>query len=122
MEQTTDTFAIHIDENNSICIKEQSIPTVESSEEMVLELHKFIEKHGSKTALIDLSSVSTLPSSAVRKNISNMLKTSGLQKIAIFGPSLPVRIVARFIIGATGLHNIKFFQTEENAHEWLNQQ
>lgn len=59
-----------------------------------------------------------------RKKIVNILRNAfrdpGFEKIALWGVRTPIiKVVTEFILGATGLDNIRYFDTENEALKWI---
>jgi hypothetical protein len=121
MTQTPESYQIQIIPDNILRITEHSKPNEESSTNMTQAVLDIVKQHPVNKALIDLSSVSILPSSRTRKNIANMLATAGFKQVAVFGPSISIRVVAEFILHASGLKQVKFFPDEAMARAWLTQ-
>ncbi len=46
-------------------------------------------------------------------------KEPGFEKLAMWGGSTVIKVVALFIITATRLKNIRYFSTEKEALSWL---
>ncbi len=74
--------------------------------------------------LVDMGHTSIIRSSRFRKNaaewMKDMYRSSAFYKIAIFGGNIAMRTIASFIIAASGLKNVKVFETKEKAAKWLN--
>jgi len=68
--------------------------------------------------LIDLKESSDFSSSA-RKVWVSFLKDERIKKTAIYGGNIFVRTLASFVIAATGKKNIRFFNSEAAARDWL---
>jgi anti-anti-sigma regulatory factor len=113
------TFSVTVDKDGIVRLQEQQKPTAESTAAMTRDFLAAAKERASTKAVVDLTAVSGVPPSGARKNIADMFKKSGLEKIAIFGTSTPIRVVAGFIMKASGLQNVKFFHTEEEAMVWL---
>jgi len=73
--------------------------------------------------LIDIKSSTPIPSSLFRKKVVESLKDAyrepGFEKMAIWGGSTVLRVITLFIVKATGFKNIKHFETEKEALQWL---
>ena len=73
--------------------------------------------------LIDTRLSSPAPSYLFRKTTAEILmetyKEPGFEKLAMWGGSTVIKVVALFIIAATRLKNIKYFSTEKEALSWL---
>ena len=60
------------------------------------------------------------PSSKARKIIQEgVLKYEKTGKVAVFGASPPVRVIASFVMGVTRKKDMRFFKTKEEALAWL---
>ena len=111
-------YKVFVDDDSVIHIIEQSNPTEESSFAMKEEVAALVEKTEATLALVDLS-YANIPPSGARRNIVRIFKNPNIEKVAIFGPSVSIRVIAKFIMDAVGLNNRKFFETEKEAIEWL---
>jgi anti-anti-sigma regulatory factor len=92
-----------------IRLDEQTVPTDKSTAAMaeeVLLLAKNLPRP--RRSIVNLTGVE-VPSSAARKNLARMFKSSELDKVAIFGSSVTIRVVAKFIMAAAGIGNAQFF-------------
>jgi len=79
---------------------------------------EFINKGEALFVLIDIEQSQEF-SSAARKIWVKFLQNSKIKKTAIFGGNVFVRTLASFVIAAAGKANIKFFETEQQALDWL---
>ena len=73
--------------------------------------------------IIDIRLSSPSPSYLFRKttaeNLMETYKEPGFEKLAMWGGSTVIKVVALFIITATRLKNIRYFSTEKEALSWL---
>lgn len=97
-------------------------------EEDVMELIKEVKEtlggfQAKAKILADMSTTSIIRSSQFRKRtaeqIMKMAKDPGFEKAAIFGGNAVMRTIASFIIMASGVKNMKIFETREEALKWL---
>jgi len=58
-------------------------------------------------------------SAHTRSIFTEQNKSSGVGKVAVFGSNRFVRVMATFMIKASGRDNIRFFETETEALAWL---
>ena len=81
---------------------------------------KILEQHDEKTnMLFDLSKLRKILSPA-RKRLVELRKHPNINRAAIWGASTFIRVVANFIIAATGKYKMtKHFGTEKEALKWL---
>jgi len=79
---------------------------------------EFINKGEALFVLIDIEQSQEF-SSVARKIWVKFLQNSKIKKTAIFGGNVFVRTLASFVIAAAGKANIKFFETEQQALDWL---
>lgn len=54
-----------------------------------------------------------------REFLTSFYSELGLEKIAVFNLSPPLRMLSKVIISSTGAKNVKIFRTEEEAVAWL---
>jgi len=75
--------------------------------------------------LIDMSTSSVIRSSQFRRvtveKVKEVVMNSGLEKAAIFGGGIVLKTIAFFIVMASGMQNVKIFNTSKEALEWLKQ-
>ena len=72
--------------------------------------------------LIDLTSSIPVLSPLIRKGIVEKMKyiyNLGFEKVAMFGGSTIIKVTTVFAIGASRIKNVRYFNTEEEALEWL---
>ena len=55
----------------------------------------------------------------VSERIKGIMKDPGFKKVAICGITTVIKIVSSFIITASGVKNIRIFETKEEALKWL---
>lgn len=79
---------------------------------------EFINKGEASFVLIDIEQSQQF-SSAARKVWVKFLQNPKIKKTAIFGGNVFVRTLASFVIAAAGKANIKFFETEQQALDWM---
>src|SRR3989338_4918117 len=79
---------------------------------------EFINKGEASFVLIDIEQSQEF-SSVARKIWVKFLQNQKIKKTAIFGGNVFVRTLASFVIAAAGKANIKFFETEQQALDWL---
>jgi hypothetical protein len=58
-------------------------------------------------------------SSIARRNLATMSSDPRMGKNAIVGVNRYQRVMASFVIKASGQHNVRFFDSETEALEWL---
>lgn len=79
---------------------------------------EFVNKGEATFVLIDIEQSQQF-SSAARKVWVKFLQNQKIKKTAIFGGNVFVRTLASFVIAAAGKANIKFFETEQQALDWI---
>ena len=79
---------------------------------------EFVNKGEASFVLIDIMQSKEF-SSGARKIWVKFLQNSKIKKTAIFGGNVFVRTLASFVIAAAGKASIKFFETEQQALDWL---
>jgi len=116
---------IYLGENGIVRIK---IGQTINENESVALLEKFRDLTKTQTTkpriLIDITLAVASPRSFFRKRTAEILreafKNPGFEKTALFGEIDTLRmVITSFVIKATGLENVKFFKTEEEALKWL---
>ena len=100
------------------------ILTEEDVWEIIEEAKKFLEKTlGKAKILIHMRTISIIHSSIFRKTTADKIKAvaekPGYKKVAIFGPSVVLKTITNFIITASGVKNMRIFNSEKEALKWL---
>ena len=100
------------------------ILTEEDVREIIEEAKKFLERTlGKAKILIHMRTISIIHSSIFRKTTADKIKAiaekPGYKKAAIFGPSVTLRTITNFIITASGVKNMRIFNSEKEALKWL---
>ena len=121
--------------NGKVWLGEDGIIRIKTGERTDLDhVKKIVEKftdiaktlEGKAKILIDTNAsnqnLGILYRRGVVKVFLDIYKNPGFEKIALWGgKNKMIEIVGAFMIGATGLKNIKYFKTEEKALKWLNE-
>lgn len=79
---------------------------------------EYVNKDQASFVLIDIEQSKEF-SSGARKAWVKFLQNPKIKKTAIFGGNVFVRTLASFVIAAAGKENIKFFETEQGALDWI---
>jgi hypothetical protein len=92
--------------------------------EILGKIEEALKKSPPKTKiLVSMLSSSIIKSSKFRnkcgEKIKKLYKNIGFGKAAIFGLNVTLRTIAKFIIVASGIKNIKVFSSEKEALKWL---
>lgn len=94
----------------------------DNAEKIIKEINELIkEREKDGLVLIDMTRTGR-PTSKARKLHANNMKTQAkhFKKAALFGASTMNRVMANFIIKASGRGDkVRYFTTEENAIKWL---
>lgn len=118
--------------NTSIVRSDDIILSVYQPEQTYQTIHDITEQTRSLIAqlrvehkpvkiMIDVSQVTSQDTGA-RKAAMKGISTLDYDKMAVFGASVFIKHVASFIIQATGkADKVKYFNTQEEAEQWLNQ-
>lgn len=97
----------------------------DDAEEIAKEIIRIARTLPNKPSVsIDIAKTSPSYDIIFRKKVvellQNAFKDPGLEKVALWGTKNKIiEVVATFILGATGLKNIRYFKTEEEVMEWL---
>lgn len=114
------TSNVYLDKDGIVHIESIGFQTEDESlkvREKVLELGKKVP--GKIRILNDLTKM-TKSTSGSRKVTVDSIKLEDVGKVASFGASTFNRVVASFIIKASGMeHKVKHFKTKEEALRWL---
>lgn len=79
---------------------------------------EYVNKGEASFVLIDIEQSQQF-SSAARKAWVKFLQNPKIKKTAIYGGNVFVRTLASFVIAAAGKANIKFFEKEQEAVDWI---
>lgn len=96
----------------------------DDAEKIIAEIDKLLEKYKQQSRLlIDMTKTGRPTSKARKVHASNMrIKAKYFKKTALYGASAMNRVMANFIIKASGKgDNVKYFNTEHQALSWLNE-
>jgi hypothetical protein len=118
-KKSREKYSLKTDAAGILHIDEQAQPTEESTAAMrdqVIELAGTLPEP--RLAVIDLTGAS-IPSAEARHNLVEMIQQSKFEKIAIFGSTTPLRVLAGFIIKAARAKNMQIFSSEQEALDWL---
>ena len=93
----------------------------ENAESIIEEINELISKNPNCLILIDMDKIVRPTSQARKLHAQNMrLQANYFKKTAIYGGNTLNRVIANFIIKASGRGDkVKYFRTRENAIEWL---
>jgi hypothetical protein len=85
------------------------------------ELTPFLESATEMQPLLILSDTSRASklSASARKHLASLGRDPRFRKTAILGTGRYIRVVAGFINKAAGRDNIRFFDSEQEAVDWL---
>jgi hypothetical protein len=76
------------------------------------------EVQGRVMVIIDFRKASN-PTAKTRKIVAEALKSGPFEKVAIWGTSIFIKTVAKFIISVAGVDFVRFFDSEAEAIKWL---
>ena len=92
----------------------------EGAKKFVEELSKVLEgTEGMAKILGDATEAGFGPTLEARKIYASLLKSPKIGKAAVYGLSASNRVIASFLIKASGKKDFGVFKTEEEALEWL---
>jgi hypothetical protein len=114
-------YEIRVD-SGIIRIKLFGTHTKEDAVNLIKEADKLLLKNRPGLVLTDLSSTGK-PLSGARKVHADNIRYGHekFKKIAFFGASVTNRVMANFIIKASGKSDkVRYFKTESDAVKWLN--
>lgn len=117
---------VWVDEGGMIYIEVAKTITEQGVDKLIGEVRGALEKLlGKAKLLIDMNDVRIIRSSQFRQKaagqLRDMVENPGFEKAALFGGGLTRRTVASFIVAASGIKNMKVFETKEEALKWLKQ-
>lgn len=81
---------------------------------------KLVREHDKIDCLVAASEFSKLPTSRTRKLLTGIWKHAKVGKVAIITSKTAIKVVAKFILTASGITSKAcFFNNEEEALKWL---
>ena len=120
---------IWLSDEEIICINISNMSDEKDINGILEKTKELLEKFkGKRKILIALSSQTGMLSqmwhtfqarTVLAEKTKSIFKEPGFEKAAIFGGNTTKRVVAAFIITASGVKNVKVFETEEEASNWL---
>jgi hypothetical protein len=115
---------VFLDRNNIInWIPENPTGDIEGTILSFDVMRELLNECGPTSVLVDLSKA-IRPDASQRKIMIERIKDDlgNIKKGAIFGNTPLMKAVAYFVINATGIKNIKFFDSRNQAMTWLRQE
>ena len=89
------------------------------TKEFIWEVNKLIGETDKKIKILIDASEGGKSTSIARNIYVEFAKSFETGKVAIFGSTTLIRVVASFIVRAAGRGNVKFFATDKESLEWL---
>lgn len=128
MDQSTEKFKISFDEENKIfrcaIIGDHTEKDAKEMLDSVWQLMDQVIKEGGKVEKIDvlndISQAGKISKKAKELN-AILLKNIKVNKIAIIGANIFRRAIVNIIYRLAGFKNVRFFEEESRAIEWLKQ-
>ncbi len=123
---TEEKTKIWIDKEGILNIKIFMKDSAVETEDLLKDTKESLLASGAKTKiLVDISGavIGHMRSSQLRrgvvKSIKEWIKEAKFEKAAVFGGDTIRRTIASFILVASGIKNIRVFETREKALKWL---
>lgn len=109
------------EEIGAVCFKQMEPLTVEDVHEVVPRILGLAEGKEHRYVFVDLSEANTgIVDREARKAFSELAAPQNFERIAVYGASPSMRMLAKIILAVTGVSKVtKFFKTEKEAREWL---
>lgn len=119
-----DKTKVWADKDGTVHIKVTEVAAEQDVYKLIKEAREVIEKlSGKAKILIDISGAAVFRSAPFRKKaaeqVGDIAKNIGFKRAAMFGGGLIRRTVASFVIAASGIKNMRIFETKEEALKWL---
>ncbi len=113
--------SVNIGENGIIYVEIKESAREEEFMELFEKIKEETENLSEKPKLLIVNLVidSVLRSYILRKKVGDKFKELVFEKAAIYEDNVFSRTVASFIIGASGLENVRVFVSKEKAVKWL---
>lgn len=120
---------IWTEEDGVVNIRIAKVVTEEDVDELIEQTRESLKSFsGRAKILIDMTAINVtagIRSSGFRKKAAvqakALIESPGFKKAALFGGATIHRTIASFIIVASGIKNIRMFETKEKALKWLKQ-
>lgn len=115
---------VFIDRHNIInWVPEDPTGDVEGTKLACDVMQNLLEEHGPMNILVDLTKA-PLPDLQQRTVVIDAIKKNfqWIKRIAIFGESPIMKVVASFIIMTAGYGNVRFFSSRNQARAWLEEE
>ena len=88
--------------------------------EILKQTKEIMAQYGKANVLVDLSTLKKNLLFKTRLNVSEFIKEKpNINKIAILGAAITIRVGANIIMIASAKKNVKFFKNEKEAFQWL---
>jgi hypothetical protein len=116
-------YKVKVDSDGFIRATIIGIHDKDDAEKIIVEMNKLIKKHEQNCKiLIDMTKTGRPTSKARKLHAINMkVQAEYFKKTAIFGGNAMNRVMANFIIKASGRGDkVKYFGTHQDAVSWLN--
>ncbi len=109
------------EEIGAVCFKQMEPLTVEDVHVVVPQMLELVKGKSHRYVFVDLSEATTgIVDREARKAFSELADPRNFERIAVYGASPSIRMLAKIILAVNGVSNVtKFFKTEEEAREWL---
>ena len=114
-------YKIWLDDDGIIRCILKGIHEKKDAEAILKKIITLLKEKGKARVLIDLRKTERSTSGARRVYVYNiMAKPKVFEKFAFFGKSVKNRVMANFIMTATGKEDkVRYFESEEDALRWL---
>lgn len=117
-------FEVWVDQYGFICAKIIGSHDQQQAEIIISKMNELIQqKQKTGHLLIDMTKTGRPTSKARKLHAENIkLQSEFFRKAALYGASVLNRVMANFIIKASGKgKKVRYFSTKEEAVKWLNQ-
>ena len=115
-------FKVWVDNNGIIRGKIIGVHTEEDAIEIIKQMDEYLMKEkGSRSVMIDMRETGRPTSKSRKVHAENIKNNSNkFKKAAFFGAKVINRVMANFIIKASGRgEKVRYFDTESDAVKWI---
>jgi hypothetical protein len=114
------TSQVYLDQEGIIHVESIGLQTEDEALKVRKKVMELGKKVPGKVRILNNLTRMSKATARSRKTTAESIKLPEIGKVASFGGSTFARVVASFVIKATGMeHKVKYFETEEEALKWL---
>lgn len=112
-------FRVGIDEKNILHIEEQNQITAASADDLRKELDRVLADRSPARLILDLTGTGASIDISTRLKLVDAIRRISPKVVAVFGQSKLTGLLAAFLFKMSGIKNIRFFSTKNEATSWI---